>query len=152
MRANVKNYILPIGIGFGIAYIVKKYKRMAGQLTKNFFISEFQSKDGAKMPLDVAKNIQELALNLQVLRDYLQKPIEITSGYRSPAHNTKIGGAKNSQHIYGRAADIKVQNTSPLAVKKAIETLIDAGKMKQGGIGIYPTWVHYDTRGTKARW
>lgn len=152
MPVNVKKYVLPFAIGLGIAYIVKKYKRMAGQLTKNFFISEFESSDGAKMPLDVAKNIQQLAINLQVLRDYLQKPIEITSGYRSPAHNAKIGGAKSSQHMYGRAADIKVQNTSPLAVKKAIETLIAAGKMKEGGIGIYPTWVHYDTRGTKARW
>jgi uncharacterized protein YcbK (DUF882 family) len=152
-RNAVNKYVVPIAIGFVFAYIVKKAIRMNGQLTKSFNISEFQSKDGATMPPDIAKNIQELAKNLQVLRDYLQLPIKITSGWRSPAHNAKTkGAAKNSQHIYGKAADIQVPGKSPIEVKKAIETLIDAGKMKQGGIGLYTNWVHYDTRSTKARW
>jgi uncharacterized protein YcbK (DUF882 family) len=125
---------------------------MDGQLTKNLFKSEFESNDGATMPPDVVKNIAELAKNLQVLRDYFNLPLQITSGYRSPAHNKKIGGAKNSQHQYGRAADFKIKGKTPIEIARAIETLISAGKIKQGGVGIYPTWVHYDTRGTKARW
>ena len=43
-------------------------------------------------------------------------------------------------------------NLTPTEIAKAIERLILEGKMKQGGIGIYPNYVHYDTRGTKARW
>lgn len=153
MQKNaVKNILLPIAIGLGIAYFAKKYKRMAGQLTKNLNIDEFKSNDGAVMPPDVAKNIQELAKNLQVIRDYFNLPMEITSGWRSPAHNAKIGGAKNSQHIYGRAADFKIKGKSPMEIAKAIEQLITLGRIKQGGVGIYPTWIHYDIRGSKARW
>jgi len=55
------------------------------------------------MPLEVLQNIKELANNLQVLRNHLGKSISINSGYRSPSHNKKIGGAKASQHLLGTA-------------------------------------------------
>jgi uncharacterized protein YcbK (DUF882 family) len=122
------------------------------KLTKNFNLSEFASKDGSEFPKDVKDNLQELANNLQVLRYALGQPIIITSGYRSESHNKKIGGAKSSQHILGLAADIKVANTTPKNVAKKIEELIELKEMKQGGIGIYSSWVHYDIRGKKARW
>ena len=57
------------------------------KLTKNFSKREFDSKDGYVMPLEVFKNVQKLAENLQVLRDELQAPITINSGYRSLKHN-----------------------------------------------------------------
>jgi uncharacterized protein YcbK (DUF882 family) len=87
-----------------------------------------------------------------VLRDAVGKSITITSGYRSPQHNKKIGGAKDSQHVKGMAADIKVTGMTPKEVALVIEGLIESGKIKQGGIGIYSSWVHYDIRGIKARW
>jgi uncharacterized protein YcbK (DUF882 family) len=87
-----------------------------------------------------------------VLRDAVGKTITITSGYRSPKYNLKIGGAKDSQHTKGTAADIKVKGMTPKEVAKVIEGLIANGKMTQGGIGIYPSWVHYDCRKIKARW
>ena len=121
-------------------------------MTKNFHINEFQSRCGTPMPESVRQNIIELAVNLQVLRDEIKLPITIASGYRSPEHNARIKGAKNSQHIHGRAADIKVSGMTPVEVAKVIERLISEGKMLQGGIGIYRTWVHYDTRRTRARW
>ena len=122
------------------------------KLTKNFSLSEFQSKCGREMPDDVKQNIQKLANSLQVLRDKLGKSITINSGYRSPKHNAKIGGAKNSQHLTGKAADIAVQGFTPKQVAETIENLISQGKMTQGGLGVYSTWIHYDIRGTKARW
>lgn len=125
---------------------------MIGQLTKNFHADEFACKDGTKVPLNLKANLIELAVNLQVLRDVVSTSISITSGYRSPSHNTKIGGAKFSQHINATAADIKVKGMTPKQVAVIIEKLIADNKMKQGGIGIYKSWVHYDTRGTKARW
>lgn len=121
-------------------------------MTKNFSLSEFRSKDGSEFPKSVINNLIELATNLEILRKHLGKPISITSGYRSTDHNAKIGGAKNSTHVKGKAADIKVSGFSPLAVYNAIEGLIKSGKMKEGGLGLYPTWVHYDIRGIKKRW
>lgn len=122
------------------------------KLTNNFTLEEFNSKCGRDIPNNVLPNILQLAKNLQVLRDSIGKSISITSGYRSPQHNKKIGGAKDSQHVKGLAADIKVSGMTPKEVALVIEGLIEQGKMKQGGIGIYPSWVHYDVRGTKARW
>jgi uncharacterized protein YcbK (DUF882 family) len=122
------------------------------KITTNFSLEEFNSKCGRAIPNRVLPNIIELAKNLQILRDAVGKSITITSGYRSPEHNAKVKGAKNSQHITGMAADIKVTGMTPKEVALVIEGLIESGKMKQGGIGIYPSWVHYDTRGRKARW
>ena len=121
-------------------------------LSKNFTLAEFASHDGAPVPADVLTNLQELAKNLQVLRDYLNTPLKINSGYRSPAHNKAIGGAQFSQHMLGKAADISCNKYTPGQVAAAIEHLIAEGKLSQGGVGIYNSWVHYDFRGTKARW
>jgi len=121
-------------------------------MTDNFSLPEFQSKDGSDFPKEVIENLKELAENLEVLRLHLGHSIYISSGYRSLVHNAKIGGAKNSMHIKGLAADIKVSGFNPLAVFNAIESLIESGKMKEGGLGLYRSWVHYDIRGTKARW
>lgn len=122
------------------------------KLTKNFLLAEFQSKCGRSMPDDVRQNIQKLANSLQVLRDHLGKPITINSAYRSPEHNAKIGGVRNSQHVLGRAADIAVQGMTTRQVAAEIEKLIASGQMLQGAIGIYPTFVHYDIRKTRVRW
>lgn len=122
------------------------------RLTTNFFKSEFDSKDGAEMPTEVLHNIQKLANQLQVLRSYINKSISINSGYRSPSHNKAIGGVSNSQHVLGKASDIKVNGIKPEQLAIIIERLIDNGDMLQGGIGIYDTFVHYDFRRARARW
>jgi uncharacterized protein YcbK (DUF882 family) len=122
------------------------------KLTENFNIIEFQSKDGSEMPEHVIHNIKELAENLQVLRDYIGSPIHINSAYRSPAHNAKIGGVKNSFHTKGKAADITVKGYTPRKLARIILKLIGEGKMSQGGLGLYNGFIHYDIRGTKARW
>ena len=52
------------------------------------------------------ENVEKLAKNLQVLRDYIQKPITIISGYRTPEYNKKCGGVKRSQHLLAKAATL----------------------------------------------
>jgi uncharacterized protein YcbK (DUF882 family) len=121
------------------------------KLTNNFNLNEF-NKHNFPLTETILRNIQELAKNLQVLRDEVKKPIKITSGYRDSSFNKKIGGATQSRHITGQAADLKIEGFTPKQVAAIIEKLIAAGKMKQGGLGIYSTWIHYDVRGTKARW
>lgn len=124
------------------------------KITDNFSRKEFDCKDGTNVPKEYMDNLQELCNNLEVLRDYLNSPISITgSGYRTESHNKKVGGvAKNSQHLYAKAADINAKGYTPKRLYEAIETLIGLGRMKQGGLGLYKTFVHYDIRGTKARW
>lgn len=122
------------------------------RLTKNFMLSEFDSKDGSPMPEEVKENVIRLADALQVIRDHIGRPIVINSGYRSPAHNEAVGGAINSTHLTGIGGDIRVQGMAPVRLADEIEELIKAGKIPSGGLKAYTTWVHYDIRGTNARW
>lgn len=123
-----------------------------GQLTKDFHIREFKCKDGTQVPAELIPNVQELANNLQVLRDYIDEPVHLNSGYRSDAYNKKVGGSPNSQHKKAKAGDLVTKSYTPKQLAAIIKKLIKQGKMKQGGVGIYPSFTHYDTRGTEARW
>ena len=123
-----------------------------GKITKNFDSNEFKCKDGTAVPEDLMDNLHLLCENLQVLRDHVGKPIRIISGYRSPKYNRRIGGARRSQHMTAKAADIKIRGMSPAEVKAAIVSLIKEGKVASGGVGLYKTFTHYDVRGRNARW
>lgn len=127
-----------------------KYVTM--ELTTNFDLSEFACRDGTHVPTKYLFNVKELAENLQVLRDYLGESVHINSSYRHPAYNKMIGGKPKSQHLTASAADITTKSKTPKQLAAVIEKLIAEKKMKQGGLGVYPGFVHYDIRGTKARW
>lgn len=122
------------------------------KITKNFSLREFRCKDGTDVPEEYMDNVRLLCENLQVLRDQIGKPIRIISGYRSKKYNTRIGGARRSQHMTAKAADIKISGMSPDEVCELIKRLIREGKMMKGGVGLYRTFVHYDVRGRNARW
>lgn len=89
------------------------------KLSKNFNLSEFEKSNTADLkgidnrvsthnnPELITKNIQDLVTYvLQPLRDKLNKPIYISSGFRCEKLNKLIGGVKTSQHLLGQAADI----------------------------------------------
>lgn len=130
------------------------------QLTKNFYLHEFDCKNGKKVPDKYIPNAHRLADNLQVLRDHLNAKednireyvISVWSGYRSWLYNLKVGGKRKSKHLKALAGDIVVPGVSPDTVADIIEELIADGKMEQGGLGRYNTFTHYDPRGYKARW
>lgn len=93
--------------------------------------------------------INEDALDrLQTLRSELGVPFLVTSAYRSPEHNKKVGGAKNSMHMKGIAFDIRMDNLDPDAFIEA------ARRHGFNGIGTYPKsgFIHIDTRTGFARW
>ena len=123
-----------------------------GDLTKNFSKSEFNCNDGSEMPLDVFENVQVHAYNLQTIRDFCNATVTINSAYRSPSYNSKIGGAKYSQHLTGNATDITVKGYTPDQVADIIEGLIRIDAIEEGGVGRYNTFTHYDRRGNKTRW
>ena len=123
-----------------------------GDITKNFSAIEFKCKDGSHVPDDLMDNVRLLCENLQVLREELGRPIRVISGYRSPKYNRRIGGARRSQHMLAKAADIRVVGMSPHEVREVILRLIKEGRMMSGGVGLYTTFTHYDVRGRNARW
>ena len=121
-------------------------------LSKNFKKSEFRCRDGSGGPAELMDNLRELVENLQIIRDHIGKPIRVISGYRSHRYNRRIGGARKSQHMKAKAADLRVRGMSPAELREVIINLIKEKKIKKGGIGLYKTFVHYDTRGWNARW
>lgn len=122
------------------------------KLTKNFDRVEFDSKDGSQMPDKIKYNITRLANYLQIIRDHLDVPITVNSGYRSPEHNKSIGGSDGSKHMEGIAADIVVEGYTPDQVFEVIEALTEQGKLPNGGMKAYSTFTHWDYRGWNARW
>lgn len=87
---------------------------------------------------------------LDELRFKMQRAMWITSGYRSSRHNEAVGGAKNSQHLLGNAADTPIQG--PADGLKMIELAKGIGFT---GIGLYPSkgFAHLDVRpGPGASW
>tara|TARA_Y100000401_G_C8326015_1_gene228343 strand:+ start:4563 stop:4955 length:393 start_codon:yes stop_codon:yes gene_type:complete len=125
-------------------------------MTKNFKLKEFECKGkscgNCNVPDKVYFNLVKVANQLQWLRDYLGKPIKINSGYRCPSHNEASGGVKLSKHTLGMASDISVKGVEPEQVLATLEAGIQNGDVLQGGLGLYDTFVHYDIRGSRARW
>ena len=123
------------------------------QLSPSFKVREFGCKGSDVVLLD-----EELVVLLQCIREHFGKPVHITSGYRTAAHNAAVGGSKSSQHLLGRAADFYVEGVDVATVAAYAETLLPS----RGGIGRYPKdakhptrktgWVHIDTRANKSRW
>jgi hypothetical protein len=117
----------------------------ADNSTDHFNWSEFSSRDGGsvgKLPvLTVVYNLRLLMWNLEGLRNRLgNKSIHINSGFRTVAYNTKIGGAADSMHQYGLAADISVRDFTPNQVAEA------AKYCGFSGIFRYPGHTHVDLR------
>lgn len=115
------------------------------QLTPHFKLSEFLRADDPVPAPWILDNIDRLANRLQVIRDLLGRPILINSGYRTKAHNQAVGGAPQSQHLNGMAADIVVSGMPAQAVQAFL-------KNWSGGMGCYTHYTHLDIRPQQARW
>lgn len=125
-------------------YAYSKVKHGNKKLSTNFKVKEFACTDGSD-PIFIAPKLVEV---LQKIRTHFGKPVTINSAYRTPTKNKQVGGATQSQHCYGTAADIVVKGVTPKQVAAYAEKLLP----NTGGIGIYSTFTHIDVRETKSRW
>lgn len=97
----------------------------------------------------VVDGIARLAYYLEEVRSHFGHPtITINSGYRPPGVNAAVGGASNSQHLYGAAADIVVGGIRP----HEVYTRLNHSHGDRGGLGDSSSFTHIDLRGYRARW
>jgi len=137
-------------------------------------ITDFNARDRTgkrtvKVPEHLHGNVKKLIAHVDVIVKTLAKrrkvplnqiKVTLISGYRSPEHNARVGGAKKSQHLLGKAVDLRfaiVGDKTPrhellLEVREIIFDLIKTKKITKGGVGIYRSFIHYDIRGRNARW
>ena len=124
----------------------QKEETMMGDLSEHFSRKEFECRHCHQFIKSCG-----LLRGLEKLRDLAQVPIFVLSGYRCAAHNRAVGGASNSQHIRGKAADIQI---SGLSVREMYDLAVQVPDFVRGGIGVYPEegFIHVDARPLPARW
>lgn len=124
-------------------------KGQAVKVSAHFYSTEFDC-HGSNCCSQTVVN-EKLIEYLENIREHFGVPISITSPYRCPTHNSRIGGATGSRHSRGDAADIVVKGFSPRTVAQYAESI---GIL---GIGLYETandgyFVHIDTRDYRSFW
>jgi len=103
-------------------------------------------------PRSMWANIVPTLRIVDSLRGLWGRPIVILSSYRSPAYNAAISGAADkSLHKQFKALDIAVSGKTPRQVFNQLLDWRNDGQF-QGGLGLYSTFVHIDTRGSNATW
>lgn len=131
------------------------------KVTPHFSVAEFDSHDGTDYPADrVETHLRPLCVALERIREELSQdagkpvPLAIISGYRSPAHNARVKGAPKSRHVEGDAADVAPMGVSVRALHECALRLHKLGVIRIGGLALYKSWVHIDTRpgDVLARW
>jgi len=104
------------------------------KLTEFFDYHEFGISD--ETDISIKENIKKLVVNvMDKIRAEYGMPIYITSGYRTPEHNKKVGGVANSQHIYGEACDFTGRDFRRLL--RIIEEMDDKGLLNYDQLIIY---------------
>jgi hypothetical protein len=120
--------------------------------SKHFVYAEFRTKGSLVVSRqnEVLLVVRDQVAALEALRVTIGQPLHLLSPFRDPTHNTLVGGAKNSQHLYGRAADID----RPRTARPVSEAEARAAGFR--GVGMIsrsnPDVVHVDVRGFDARW
>lgn len=116
------------------------------KLTKNFELKELTSSPTAKKynisnsPSElVIENLKSLCEHiLQPIRDKVEKPVEINSGYRCLELNKKVGGVPTSQHCIGQACDFKIDGMTSYEIAEVVLEL----NLPFDQLILYPTFVH----------
>ena len=111
---------------------------------------ELACKDGTPYPQEWRwDRATVLGAAFEIVRAEYGHPIRIVSAYRTPEWNRKIKGAPLSQHMEGRALDMAPTGGRHLkGLIAAVEQVVRQGRAPIRGVGLYPSFVHIDTRPT----
>jgi len=99
----------------------------------------YRAKDFASLGNRWIRSHRELIAGLERLCTLLGRKARITSAYRDPAHNARVGGAKSSQHLYGLAVDIDERDRLPTPTVEALRVFSGLGSLG-------PNVLHVDVR------
>lgn len=118
----------------------------------SYFHATRRGVTNSEPPREMWGNIAPTLRIVDKLRERVGRPIVILSSYRSAAYNQACpGAASGSLHQSFRALDIAVSGRSPREIFALLSKWRDMGHFK-GGLGLYSTFVHIDTRGSNATW
>lgn len=109
----------------------------ANRRSRNFSFAEMNSGDHRWAWIET-----DLLDGLENTRRAYGAPMTITSGYRCPEKNERVGGARNSPHLFGRAADVSAETREEQTALLALATL--SGAKKVLGFPRYPLHVHLE--------
>lgn len=109
---------------------------------------ELSCKDGTAYPKKWRKDRASLlAQAFEEVRTAVGHPLRVVSAYRTPEWNRKVGGAKRSQHVEGRALDLLPPKDWTLENFYRVVHAVAMGESSPiYGLGKYPTFVHIDVR------
>mgnify|MGYP002622905691 FL=1 len=119
---------------------------------KWFKEKEFACRCCGELPPLARANVRALVDEvLDPVREKLGKAIVVNSGYRCPRHNAAVGGVRNSQHLRGEAADIRICGITDLrnqgimdlrnqGIAELVEAIREHGVFDQ--LIVYPGFVH----------
>lgn len=128
--------------------MVKQYEKGKNlSLSDSFVLADFDCQC-ERPSCDVTLVDDALVEGLQTLSSY-GGILRVNSGYRCPAHNKEIGGATNSFHMKGQAADVSGRLMVPILLYVKAEQI---PCFRDGGIGLYSSFIHVDVRGHRTRW
>ncbi len=131
------------------------YELNPAQATENFSWREFYCPLAKSLPLtDLALHH---VIKLQFLREELARGLKVNSGYRSPEHNARVGGATQSMHLEFASDVTPLGVASDEARVECLDRIARiAEKLGFSGIGRYDSFVHLDCRAfiqrPQARW
>lgn len=146
----------PLGASLPDGVILFPGTDLARGPSPNLSWEEMNCNDGTPYPEDWRlERAIPLAYEFQLIRRQVGGPIHIGSAFRSETWNRKNKGARKSQHVQGRALDLTCPRE--LAISDFLDLVLlvaDRGSSRIKGIGIYPSFIHIDTRPTsrRARW
>ena len=109
------------------------------QIMPDFNLREYVSPDTGEVKIDA-----RLVTIVQLIRYRMGCKVIVTSGYRTPEHNHKVGGYAKSLHLEGLAVDVTPEEKN---LVKLFEIAAEFEEVK--GLGIYKSHVHIDLRTTK---